>query len=399
MSDWLQAAPYQAHGAASPLPARTQAAVIGGGITGASAAYWLRRLGIEVTLLEARGLAGGATGRNGGHLVAGPAVDFAEAIGRYGLEPALALYRFTLDTIEAIRAFVQAHHIECDLSLLGTACLALDSTELDSLSESAELMSRHGLPLTWWSAAECAAQTHTGAFLGGFLNPAAGKLWPARLVFGIAEQALALGARLHTQTPVQAVEREGGRLRVVTARGTIEAEQVIYAANAWTRRLLPGLAETIVPVRGQVILTDPAPSALPFGLVTDHGHIYCVQRPDGRLVLGGQRNRSSTLEIGVDDDTRLNPDVGAALRDFLPRHFPGWPRLGVQQEWTGIMAWTPDLNPMIGPLPGRPGEYLAAGYSGHGMPIAFTAGKMLAEMAAGRTPDQYLDIFRPDRFS
>lgn len=398
MSYWLREAPFQTLGATTELPARVDTVVIGGGITGASAAYWLRHLGLDVVLLEARGLAGGATGRNGGHLVSGPAVDLAEAVRRYGLEPALDLYRFTLNTVEAIRAFVGEHYIECDLDLQGTAFLALDADELRGLSESADLMARHGLPVVWWDAAQCAARTQTDAFLGGYLNPAAGKLWPARLVFGIAEQAQALGARIHTQTPVEAVTREGSRLRVVTARGAALADRVIYAANAWTRRLLPELAATIVPVRGQVILTDPIALTLPFGLVTDHGHIYCVQRPDGRLVLGGQRNRSATQEIGIDDDGSLNPDVGAALREFLPQRFPKLAPAGVQQEWTGIMAWSPDLNPLIGPLPGRPGEFLAAGYSGHGMPIAFTAGRLLAEMAAGRTPDGYLDLFRPDRF-
>ena len=398
MSFWLTGAPFQDYGAKAELPARAQAVVIGGGITGLSAAYWLRRSGIEVTLLEARGLSGGATGRNGGHIVSGPAVDFAEAVRRYGLETALAIYRFTLQTIDAIQTFVAEHHLECDLALNGTAFVALEDKELRALADSAGLLAKHGLPVVWWDAAACARQTHSDSFLGGFLNPAAGQLWPARLVFGIAGQALRLGAEIRTQTPVQGVERRGGCLVVSTRRGAVQAEQVLYATNGWTRRLLPELAQTIVPVRGQVILTDPGPPLLSFGLVTDFGYVYCIQRPDGRFVLGGLRNKAAALEVGIDDDSSLNPVISAGLRDFLPRHFPALHGLGTQQEWAGIMAWSPDLNPLIGPLPDRPGEYIAAGYSGHGMPIAFSAGKAAAEMMAGRTPELFVDAFRAERF-
>jgi gamma-glutamylputrescine oxidase len=397
MSFWLQNAPYQDYQSTPTLPAHTHTVIIGGGITGVSAAYWLRRYGVEVTLLEARGLAGGATGRNGGHIVSGPAVEYGEALRRYGPHTARALYQFTLDTIAAIQAFIQENNVECDLSLAGTVILALTAEEKSALEQTARHLESHALPFAWWDAADCAARTHSPSFQGGLFNPQGGQLWPAKLVFGIAEQALKLGANIYTQTQALSVKRDSNGLSVETSRGTLQAESVIYATNAWTRKLLPELDSILTPVRGQVILTAPAPALWPFGLVTDFGYEYFIQRPDGRIILGGMRPRSSTQELGVDDDSTIHPQVSQGLREFLPQHFPALKNIAIEQEWTGIMGWTPDLNPLVGPLPNRPHEYIAAGYSGHGMPITFGAGQSLAKLIANQ-PTSILEAFSPARY-
>jgi glycine/D-amino acid oxidase-like deaminating enzyme len=398
MSYWLTAAPYQDFHSRPHLPNHTQTVVIGGGLTGVSAAYWLRQFGVEVTLLEARGLSGGATGRNGGHIVSGAAVDFAEAVHRYGVDSALAIYQFTLDTISAIQTFITEHHIDCGFRLNGTVILTLHEDEIAGLDQSARQHLSHALPFEWWDAATCAERTHSASFKAGLFNPNAGQLWPAKLVFGVAEQALRCGADIYTNTSVLAVERDGSQLIVKTDRGLIRADSVVYATNAWTHHLIPELENVIVPVRGQVLVTEPAPPLWPFGLVTNRGYEYFTQRPDNRIVLGGMRWKSTTEELNNEDDSVLHPAVSAGLHEFLPIHFPALMDTKVEQEWTGIMAWTPDLNPLIGPLPNRPGEYIAAGYSGHGMPMTFRAGKLIAELIADKQPEYLLEAFSPKRF-
>lgn len=419
-SFWLtHSSPPEFH-SAEPLPTRSQVVVIGGGLTGVSTAYWLRRYGIDVTLLERRALSGGATGRNGGHLVPGPAENFADAVRRHGPETARAIWDFTLKTTEAIQAFVAEHEVDCDLSLGGTAILALHPDELPHVQKNAELLTQYGIAAEYWDAAACAGRTHSDHFLGGLFFPFAGQLWPAKLVFAIAEQAARLGAIIHSHTNVMAVENlrvrssdfyrsslptaeaittnAHGRLIVKTDRGEVRARAVVYATNAWARQLIPWLEKIIVPVRGQVIVTEPATRLWPFGLVANFGYEYWIQRPDGRIVLGGMRWRSPMQEVNNDDDGSLDPNVSAGLRKFLPSHFPALRGIEVEQEWTGIMGYTPDFNPLVGPLPNRPGEYIAAGFSGHGMPLTFYAGKALAEMVAGRTPEVFVEAFLPDRF-
>lgn len=397
MSYWLTNAPYQNFHSTPELPRYSEAVVIGGGITGLSTAYWLRKYGIEVALLEARGLAGGATGRNGGQIVSGPAVNFAESLRRYGPENSKAIYQFTLDTITALEKFIQDNRLACDLSLQGTVTLALTEEEEHLLEESARLLAEYNLPQAWWSATECQTRTGSTSFKAGLFNPRGGQLWPARLVFGLAEQAQKQWARIYTQTQVQSVRREADRLFVECAEGTIETKHVVYATNAWTRKLIPELNRTITPVRGQVIITAPAPRLWPFGMVADYGYEYWIQRPDGRIVLGGMRTRSDSLEIDVEDDSTVHPAVSQGLREFLPKHFPTLQKIPVEQEWTGIMGWSPDLNPLVGPVPRRPGEYIAAGYSGHGMPIAFGAGQQIAGLIAGQ-PVKLVEAFAPDRY-
>lgn len=397
---WLNDAPYQDFRSTPELPARAEVVVIGGGITGVSTAYFLRRHGIEVTLLERRGLSGGATGRNGGHISPGTSERFSESVKRYGVEVTRAIYDYSTRCALAVQDFVRAHDVPCELRFNGSVSLALTEDELRQVRESFEEMQKYGIPSAYWDAAACAERTRSEDFLGGVYRPTAGQLWPARLVFAVAEQAMKLGANVQTRTAVRAVENEGGKPVVKTERGDIRAEHVVHATNAWARALLPFLSETIVPVRNQVIITAPAPRLWNFGLSTNFGYEYFMQRPDNRIVLGGMRWKTPTMEVNNDDDATLAPEVSAGLRAFLPEHFADLRDVTVEQEWIGIMGFSKDRNPLIGPLPDRPGEYVAAGFTGHGMPMTFFAGKAVAEMIAGQEPEFFVpEAFLPARFS
>lgn len=395
---WLNNAPYQTFRSTLELPQQTDVVVIGGGITGVSTAYWLGKNGVNVTLLEQRGLSGGATGRNGGHLHPGTNNHFSAAVKQYGVETALAIWDFTQQTTEAIKAFVAEHKVECDLCFTGSVSLALQPQELEELQESAQALAKYGLVGEFWDADKCAQKMHSDDFLGGLYLPTPGQLWPAKLVFAIAEQAMRLGTNIQTQTAVEAVEKDNGFLTIKTNRGTIKAQHVVHATNAWARHLLPFVKNLIVPVRGQVIITESAIRMWDFTFSANHSYEYCIQRPDGRIVLGGMRCLTPTQEVGIEDDTVIQPTISQGLREFLPRHFPSLRGIKVEQEWTGIMGFSPDYNPLIGPVPYRAGEYIAAGFTGHGMPIAFLAGKAVASMIMGREPDVFVDAFLPSRF-
>ena len=132
------------------------------------------------------------------------------------------------------------------------------------------------------------------------------------------------------------VARAPGGFAVRTDAAT-SPRRVVHATNAWARRLVPALDGVIVPVRGQVIVTAPAPRLWTFGLSTNFGYEYWMQRPDGRVVLGGMRWLTPTQEVGTDDDTVVEPEVGAALRAFLPKHFPEL--AGVPSSASGRASW------------------------------------------------------------
>ena len=98
------------------------------------------------------------------------------------------------------------------------------------------------------------------------------------------------------------------------------------------------------------------------------------------VFVGGMRHLTESKEYNCDDPKTLNPLVSEALRKYLPNHFPTLDGVSVECEWVGIMGFSTDRNPLIGVMPGRQREYIAAGYTGHGMPVAFLAGKHIADM-------------------
>ncbi|MEP7200618.1 MAG: FAD-binding oxidoreductase [Chloroflexota bacterium] len=396
---WLNNAPYQDFRSTPDLPTQSDVVVIGGGITGASTAYFLRKHGIGVTVIERRGLSGGATGRNGGHISPGTSERFSESVKRYGLDITRAIYDYSHQCAAAVRAFVNEHHVDCELRVNGSVSLALTKDELGPVQESFAEMQKYGIPSEYWDAAKCATMTRSEDFHGGVFRSTAGQLWPAKLVFAVAEQAMKLGANVQTRTEAQAVENDNGTLVVKTDRGDIRAQHVVHATNAWARQLLPFLQEIIVPIRNQVIITAPAPRLWNFGLSTNYGYEYFMQRPDGRIVLGGMRWKTPTLEVNNDDDATMDPRVSDGLRSFLPQHFVDLRDVPVEQEWIGIMGFSRDRNPLVGPLPNRPGEYIAAGFTGHGMPMTFFAGQNVADMIAGKEPAPFVaEAFLPSRF-
>ncbi|REJ48693.1 MAG: FAD-binding oxidoreductase [Microcystis wesenbergii TW10] len=397
-SFWLTDIPDRDFQSTPELPSQSDVVVIGGGIAGVSTAYWLSKDVISVTLLERRGICGGATGRNGGHINPRTTSDFSQSAKNYGAETALTILKFAHENTEALKAFVSDYAVDCDLSFSGLVWLALNSQELERVSESASALAKYGLIGEYWDASKCAERTRSQNFFGGLFYADAGQLWPAKLVIQMASVAVGQGANLQTGTEVYRVENQGKELIVKSDRGDIITRHVVYATNGWTRHLLPFLKEIIVPVRGQVLITEPAPPMWKFSFSTNFGYEYCLQRSDRRIVLGGMRWLAPNLEVGIDDDTVIDTAVSQGLKAFLPQHFPELSSIQIEKQWTGILGFSKDNLPLIGPLPHRPGEYITAGFSGRGMPIAFLAGRAIAEGIAGRSYRGLVKAFAPSRF-
>jgi len=380
------------------LPKGSDAVVIGGGLTGTSTAYWLSRLGINVTLLDRSHLSSGATGRNGGHVVFGPNQNFATSVEAIGLEQTLELWDFSKTSVKLMEQAIQDHGIDCDLRFTPWVTLALTVQQEESLRTSYEMMAPYGLATDFWTGEELHQRIHSRFFKAGLVEPLHAQMWPAKFVLGLGQAAAQQGTILCPNTSVQEVRHQGRHLTVKTNRGEIRTESVVYATNGFTHHLLPELKETIVPVRGQVVATEPLPRLWEFDWLANDGYEYAIQRQDGRLILGGMRRQSPFHEIGVEDHSTLEPNVSQGLRQFLKTAFKSLKDARVDFEWTGIMAYTPDENPLVGEVPGRPGEYIAAGYTGHGMSLGFLAGKALSECIAGKQTAVIPRAFAPGRF-
>ncbi len=151
----------------------------------------------------------------------------------------------------------------------------------------------------------------------------------------------------------------------------------------------------ITPVRGQVICTTPMPPLFPCGMSAEGGSQYWQQLPDGRIVLGGGRWAVEDREVGY-GEPYLRTDVQAALDGYLNTLFDDM-ALTIERRWAGIMGFSQDALPYIGPVPDQAGLFVAGGFTGHGMPFGLRAGQTLAETLLSGTVSPALAPFRLDR--
>jgi glycine/D-amino acid oxidase-like deaminating enzyme len=348
---------------------RAVVVVIGGGVTGCSCALTLAERGVRVRLYEAREIAGGASGRNGGFALRGATTPYDEARRELGDERARLLMELTersLDRMEELAGDA--------FRRVGSLRLAFDEEERAALRREHDALLEHGFAVEWVDELEPPLDR---LYLGAILHPRDGALHPARWVRRLATHAAHAGAEI----------REGER---VTIDG-LDADAVVVACDGFIPQLLPELP--VRSTRGQVLATEPLRERL---YDRPHyargGYDYWQQLPDGRLVIGGNRDASfDTEETDVEDTTAAVQERLDALVEQLVGYAPQ-----VTDRWAGIWGTTPDLVPLVGEV--RDGVWVAGGYSGHGNALGLACGDLVARAILGEHPPE-LEIFDPARDS
>jgi gamma-glutamylputrescine oxidase len=325
-----------------------------------------------VRVVDARRVAEGASGRNGGFALRGTASPYDEVVASFGRERALALWRWTEEEIDAIE------HLAGDaFRRVGSLRLAADAEEREDLRDELEGLRADGLDAEWIDAP---AGPLAGRFTAAIRHPTDGVLQPARWVRHLAGLAVAAGAELV----------EGQR---VSDPAELRADAVVVATDGYPSGLLGELEGLIVPTRGQVIATEPLAERLfevpHYGR---HGFDYWHQAEDGRLVAGGFR------DIAIDQEFTADEEVTDAVQRSLERFVNDLVgrELRVDYRWAGIFGLVLDFLPVVGPLPGRDATWVASGYSGHGNVLGFACGRLVARAIMGDR-DPLLDLFAPAR--
>jgi gamma-glutamylputrescine oxidase len=347
--------------------------VVGAGVTGLSCALELAASGRTVRVHEARTIASGASGRNGGFALRGGAMPYDAAQAELGAESAKALWELTEQTLDRMEGLAGDA-----LRRVGSLRLAADEKERDELRAEYDALTADGFAAEWIDQPSGALK---GRYQAALLHPRDGALQPARWIRRLAEHAVAAEAEI----------REHER---ATSLDALDADVVVVASDGYPSGLLPAIDELVQPIRGQVIVTEPLPELLydrPH--YARHGFDYWQQLLDRRLVLGGRRDVDLDAEFTAEEGT--TPEIQSALEQFAAELAGSDPT--ITHRWSGIFGSSPDLRPLVGPVPGQEGIWISRGYSGHGNVLGLACGRLVARAILGRSEPE-LALFDPARF-
>ena len=377
---------------ASPLPPRTDVAIVGGGYTGLAAARALARRGVDATVLERHTLGWVASSRNGGFVLPGFKPEMEELAQRLGAERAGRMFQLSLEAMRYLANLIEEEGIACDFSRCGAVTLAAKASHMPGLEQSGRFMQEQlGYKTELLQREDLGQEIGSTRYYGGLLDPGGCSLQPAKYVQGLALAAQRAGARLLENAQVTRVRRVQGGFEVRTAQGTVRAREVLAATNGYTPAALGRLRRRVIPIGSNQIATVPldedlARHLVPRGRVfsdTKNLLYYFRLSPDRRMVFGG---RASFTPVGT---RRIAQILAAGMSEVFPE-LTGAP---VEYAWSGKVAYPVDHLPHAGRLDGI---HYAMGYCGHGVALATYLGSRMGEVIAGvgDVPDLGTSRFR-----
>ncbi len=365
---------------------RADVLVVGGGVVGCSAAWWLAREGLSVALLERDEIGAHASGASAGMI---------RPLGESSGNPDFLTWALRSAALfpELVAEVRERSGIDPGYSACGALDVALDEAEVERLRAKAERYADHGLEWLGRDALDREPQLARDAW-GGLWSPREASVQSGLLSRALAAAAASLGATIETGAAVTGLLREGARVvGVRTGSSERSAGQVVLCMGTWTPACAAWLGADwqlpIEPVRGQILSLDSPNPPLRSMLVG--GGLYFVPRRDGALVVGATEER-------VGFDCRVTAAGVAGLLAAAPRVVPALADCGFRSAWAGLRPTTPDRLPAVGPLPGAPGALVAAGHHRNGVLLAPVTGRLVADLVLGKELPTDAAALHPDRF-
>jgi glycine/D-amino acid oxidase-like deaminating enzyme len=373
--------------------------VIGGGIVGCACMHYLSQAGLGVRLLERGALGSGASRAGMSHVV-----TWEEPVANLELARASQrLYEILAGELSPMIEYRRTGSLAVVESPEGLPAMAAMIARLQQWGLDCQLLNAQDLRRLEPGLAPDLA--------GGAFFPGDGMVNPLLTTAALARAALARGAIISTHTEVTGFEFNPGtnRLSAVLTRGErIPTGGAIIAAGAWTAPLaeLLGAVMPIQPRKGNLIVTAPVPpDLLRCKVILSAGYMDSVhgggsgvavaaniqQVSNGNLLLGSSRQFAGF-------DLQVDPLVVSEIIRRCVRFFPALSGVSAVRMWAGLRPYTPDLLPVIGPLPVVSNVYIAAGHEGIGITEGPITGKLISQMIIGETPDLAVERFSPDRF-
>jgi gamma-glutamylputrescine oxidase len=356
----------------------TRIAIVGGGYAGLNTALGLAERGVrDVVLLEREQVGFGASGRNGGFVFGGYSLGEQALLDQLGEQRARALFNLTTAAVERIRERVKKYAIDCDMVDQGVIW-ANWFRDPGVLRKRQQLLADHfDTHWDWLPQQELRERVRSERYYDGLYERNALHLHPLNYAIGLAAAAAGQGVRVHEDSGVWRLRREGTRWRLSTAQGELLADQVVLACGGYLAGLQKKIDRAILPIATYVMATEPLGDRLDECLqsraaVYDSRFAFDYYRPlpDTRLLWGGRisvRNRSPHA-------------VQRLLGHDLLRVFPQLKGVKIDYAWSGLMSYARHQMPQIGS--NGEGLWWAQAFGGHGVAPTCAAGELLAAAIA-----------------
>ncbi len=362
--------------------------IIGGGFTGMSTAYHLSRRFPErkVVLVEARRVANGASGRNGGQLL-----NWVNGVDTTDAELTRRVFDATLHGIEGVLGIIARHGLNVRHARDGALEVFTQAAEAEHAHEKVERLQRWGLPQRFLRDAALSDTLRMNGAVGAILDPTAGQLNGVDYLRALRPVVEAQGVTIYEDSPVTAVEL-GRPHRVRCLQGSVEAPTLVLATGGYTARL--GFFRSgVFPLHSHCLATAPLlpeereelgwRSARSFCDDMDRISYGCLTT-DGRIVFGGGSNAAYDYAYGGPTAWRFSTKAAMdAIEARLHQYFPRLRAVGITHRWTGTLGITLSRVCSMGTLPGHDSVLYAVGFSGHGVTLANLAGEVLTDLYSG----------------
>jgi len=395
---WLEALPQEI----TPNPPlegteTADVAIIGGGYTGLSAGYHLKRFrpDLDVRLIESDICGYGASGRNGGFSMTLFGLTKGITKFRFNDQKARAAHIYMENAVDYLHEVITQNNIDCDYEQSGYLLVGTSPGQVKRIEHDFHIMEQWGLGgVERWDRQRLAGEFNTDVYKLGWFEPRCGILNPAKLARGMKALAEEQGVRIYEQSPVKGFGRNGSTGFVVeTEKGQIHSEYLVLATNAYSI-LFPELKKLQYPAFTHIVLSEPL-SARQYDAIgwkhragiedaRDLIHYYRLTA-DNRIVMGGG---DVSIGYNADLDKDLNAKTFAHLENHVTEVFPQLKGVRFTHRWGGPVSVTLDMAPVIGYLGEDRKAVFSMGCIGHGVSMTTLNGRTIAEMITGQQTER-----------
>ncbi len=401
-SFWLDSQAYMP-GKSLTESIEVDVAIVGGGFTGLSSAYHLKKIepDIKVALLESEVIGYGASGRNGGFNMTLFGLTMSITALRFGKNCTKEAHHYMEKAVDLLQDLVCDLKIDCDYEHPGFLRVATSEKYKNRILHEVELAHTLGITgIEWIDKEKVQDEVQSPSYLGAWWEPRCGLVNPAKLAWGWKDVITGCGVDVFENTPVLKITRQGRKILLETPQGSVLADKVILATNAYSH-LISQTKRKQVPVWTYIVLTEPLKGKhfSEIGWQNRQGiedarnlvHYYRLTA-DNRLLMGG---RDISLSYGDDMNCDYNEETFSVLEDDVREIFPSLQDIKFTHRWGGPVSITVDMAPAMGYIGNNQMVY-SLGCLGHGVSMTHLNGKTAADLVLERKSD-LTDVFFVNR--